>query len=47
MTNSCKGEIALTLQENAYADTKTTVGVVVGVAYMLTWTNNRSAGVVT
>ena len=39
-----------TLQKYAYAETKTmthTVGVVVGVAYMLTWPNHRSAGVVT
>ena len=38
-----------TLQEKAYAETKTmthTVGMVVGVAYMLMWTNHRSAGVV-
>jgi len=39
-----------TLQEYTYAETKTmthTVGVVVGVAYMLMWTNHHSAGVVT
>jgi len=44
------GSVAHIAQENAYAETKTmthTVDMVVGVAYMLTWTNHCSAGVVT